>query len=244
MEWDSFTVKRTLSHVLAPEYTALAFALVGVALWIVRGKRRAGLCLVLFGGIYLLVACLPITGFLLYRSLENRTSGNVDMQNLIRRGVRNIVVMGDVRDGVDIWKKLPGATLIISSGPYARVMAREARKMGVPEEATVVETAARDTGEQAETIKGMIGEEPFVLSTWAVHMWRALKTFRAEGLDPIPAPNHPVRSPRSLKEAITPSYRGWFMTKIGVHEYVGALAVVLKSLVEGSKPLSDRVRNH
>jgi uncharacterized SAM-binding protein YcdF (DUF218 family) len=233
MDVDLYHAKKAVSALLFPQYTALVLAFVGVVLWLWRGRMRAGICLMLFSGFYYLAACLPVTGFLLYRSLECRYTAQPYQETLLRNGVRHVVVMGDIREGVEAWRKIPGATLILSSGEYARIMARQAREMGVPGEAIVLETKGRDTGEQAREIKAMLGEKPFVLSTWAVHMWRALKTFRAEGLDPIPAPNKPVSPPRSFREAVTPCHKGWFMTTVGIHEYVGTLILLLKTLVSG-----------
>ncbi len=231
MALDFYYLKKLVSALLLPQYTAIVIGFVGVVILLWRRKVGAGLFFIFVGAVYYPVACMPITGFLLCRSLELRTIGEPDPAKLIRDGVHYVVVMGNVREGVDIWNKIPGAIMVVSSGSYTNVMVRQALVMGVPKDRMITAAKGRDTVEQAREIKVLLGDKPFVLSTWSMHMWRSLKTFRVEGLDPIPAPNKPVAPPRSLRQAFTPSKSGWFSTTVGIHEYVGTLAVVLRGLL-------------
>ncbi len=97
-----------------------------------------------------------------------------------------MVVLGNVAEGVRVWRQFHGSTLVISSGSYTSVMKEHARAMGVPDEAMIVESEGRDTQEQAVKLKAILRGERFILSTWALHMPRTLLTFKSQGLESCP----------------------------------------------------------
>ena len=65
---------------------------------------------------------------------------------------------------------------------------RVARFMGVSGEDMIIESASKDTGEQARLIKPIVGTAPFVLVTSAIHMPRSMALFEKLGMSPIPGP--------------------------------------------------------
>ena len=97
-------------------------------------------------------------------------------------------------EGLRILGKLPSARLLVSGGcvfssvSEALVMKNTAVDMGVEESRIVLEDQSRDTFEQAERLKEILGTKPFILITSAFHMRRALSLFEKQGMQVIPAP--------------------------------------------------------
>lgn len=89
-----------------------------------------------------------------------------------------VVVSGGVGD--------PFATL----SPESKPMQAALQDAGVPADRILLEPASRNTYEQAVNLAPLLaahGIERFVLVTSSAHMWRALATFRGQGLYPIPS---------------------------------------------------------
>ena len=84
--------------------------------------------------------------------------------------------------------------------------------------------------QEAIAAKKLIGNKPFILVTSASHMKRALKFFKNEGLDPIPAPTNHLASIKN------PNYTGFFSTgslrksNIVWHEMLGLLWQKIKGI--------------
>ena len=82
-----------------------------------------------------------------------------------------------------------GDASIIGSGPKeALEMKRLARRLGVPEEAILIEDQSKTTYETALATKRLIGSASILLVTSASHIPRALGLFRKQGLDATPSP--------------------------------------------------------
>jgi uncharacterized SAM-binding protein YcdF (DUF218 family) len=87
-------------------------------------------------------------------------------------------------EGVRLYRKAPGARLIVAGGappghvPEAAAMAQVAEALGVSPQDILVEQVSRGTEGEARSVRPMVGEEPFVLVTDASHMPRAVALFR------------------------------------------------------------------
>lgn len=82
-----------------------------------------------------------------------------------------------------------GDASIIGSGPKEAIeMKRLARRLGVPEEAILIEDQSRTTYESAVATKRLLGQASILLVTSANHIPRALGLFRKQGLDVTPSP--------------------------------------------------------
>ncbi len=224
-----FALKKFLGQFLYPLNAWMAISFVGIILCLWKPKRIAGTALMLAGTVWLLVASLPATGFLLLRSLEARAGTEPDLREPAFHGIRYVVVLGNVAEGVRVWRQLRGSTLVISSGSYSRVMVARARAMGVPAEAMIVESEGRDTQEQAVKLKAILKRERFILSTWALHMQRTLLTFRRQGLDPVPAPTDFLSHIKPSARWFWPSASGMALTRLALHELAGTLWLLLQS---------------
>ena len=97
-------------------------------------------------------------------------------------------------EGIRILRLLPSARLLVSGGRVfsdiseAGLMKRAAMEIGADENRIVLEDKSRDTGDQAQKLKKVLGEKPFVLVTSAFHMKRAVYDFEKIGMHPVPAP--------------------------------------------------------
>ncbi|MGH7205386.1 MAG: YdcF family protein [Nitrospiraceae bacterium] len=82
-----------------------------------------------------------------------------------------------------------GDASVFGSGPKeALEMKRLARRLGVPDEAILIEDQSRTTYENAVATKRLIGSASILLVTSASHIPRALGLFRKQGLDATPSP--------------------------------------------------------
>ena len=97
-------------------------------------------------------------------------------------------------EGIRLHREIPGSKLLLMGGPVfddeseSVVMARAAQALGVDEKDIVTERRSRDTGDQADGARTIIGDTPFLLVTSASHMPRSMAFFKKTGTNPIPAP--------------------------------------------------------
>jgi uncharacterized SAM-binding protein YcdF (DUF218 family) len=132
--------------------------------------------------------------------------------------------------------------LILSSGQVsrhtqagARIDQRILMDLGVPANRIHIETASRDTAENAYYSQKICAREGYrhpILVTSAVHLPRAVRLFRAAGLEVLPVPAH-----RRTWEDHDFHWRGWLpsakaleATSTALHEYLGLLYYSIASL--------------
>ena len=130
--------------------------------------------------------------------------------------------------------RLTDPTLIISSAgvidplpylePNGRTMRDSLLRLGVPASLVVMETDSRTTREQAVIVGKMLASLPvdhLILVTSAIHMRRALASFRAVGIQPIPAvARDPFHVP-SRTNWWFPTEEGFAEGALAAHEVVG-----------------------
>ena len=130
--------------------------------------------------------------------------------------------------------RLAHPALIISSGgtpnprskerPSGTTMREALIGFGVPPDRIIVETGSRTTHDEAVIVAPMLrtaGAEQVILVTSEVHMRRSLGTFRAEGIDAIPAIARDVIRERTWTEWWLPSSEGLRLTQWNAHELLG-----------------------
>ena len=108
--------------------------------------------------------------------------------------------------------------------PAAEPMREALIAQGVPADRILVEARSMSTYQQAVILKEILSAESverFVLVTSRSHMWRALKTFQAQGLDPVPsaAPDHGEGS-KELRPAWLPHPAALEASKRAMREYL------------------------
>jgi uncharacterized SAM-binding protein YcdF (DUF218 family) len=230
-----FALKRLLGEFLNPLHAWVAISFLGIILCVWKPKHLAGTVLLLAGTAWLVIASLPVTGFFLLECIEARAGTVPDLRAPGYQGIRYVVVLGNVAEGVRLWRLLPGSTLVISSGSYTRVMVERAQAMGVPLASVITESEGRDTQEQAVRLKALLMRERFILSTWALHMQRTLLIFRRQGLDPVPAPTDFLSRAKPSAGLFLPSASGMSLTRLALHELVGTLWLLLNPSCEDAQ---------
>lgn len=115
-------------------------------------------------------------------------------------------------EGVRLHNKIPGSKLVLSGGKVFDAVAESetlekiAMSIGVKQEDIILESRSKDTADQAQLIKPIVGNDDFILVTSAVHMPRSMAMFKKLGMHPIPPPQ--VIRLRRVKAAILPVFPG------------------------------------
>ncbi|MBI1374440.1 MAG: YdcF family protein [Phycisphaera sp.] len=231
-----------------------ALATLGVMLrWV--GARRTGLALLIVAPLLLFVAASPYVAGALFESLESRYPP-IPVADTLHADV--IVVLGggvsaaypprlhpDLGSASD---RLAHAARLYHAGKAPRLilcdstsspMAELLGEWGVPNSAMVLETGSMNTHENAAFIADMIRSqriEGVLLVTSALHMRRALATFRAAGIDatPVPTDFEYVHAPnrRTFLSGVVPSAGALQSTQRALHEYGGYLYYQLRGWIK------------
>jgi uncharacterized SAM-binding protein YcdF (DUF218 family) len=123
------------------------------------------------------------------------------------------------------------ATLTDRNRPSGQTMAETLMTLGVPKERLLVETESRTTRHEAMVIKEMLSAHPVdhvVLVTSQFHMRRSVGTFKAAGIEVIPAI---VREPQSFDtwwEKLVPTDKGLKDSAMAAHEVLGIAAYAVR----------------
>ena len=113
---------------------------------------------------------------------------------------------------------------------HAVMQQKLAISLGVNKDDIILYLGTRDTEEEAQAGKKLLSHEPFILVTSASHMTRALKFFRNEGLNPIPAPTNHLASIQYLNYTDFFSSEALEKSRIVFHEYLGLVWQKIKGI--------------
>ena len=141
-------------------------------------------------------------------------------------------------EGIRHYRQLDGKAKIIVSGyhglydptEHAVMQKKLATSLGVDEADMILQLGTKDTQEEAQAGKKLLGSTPFILVTSASHMPRALKFFKDEGLTPIPAPTNHLGNKKNLDYTDFFSATALKKSHILFHEYLGLLWQKLKGI--------------
>lgn len=134
-------------------------------------------------------------------------------------------------EGVRIIRELPGSKMVICGGripdpvPNAHVVAAVARQIGVEPHRILIEDRPRDTFEEARYLKKVLGDQPFVLVTSAVHMKRAIRLFDSLNMRPMPAPTNFIfkHNSKLSNSSWFPSCGNMSLSQTVIYEWLGGL---------------------
>ena len=123
------------------------------------------------------------------------------------------------------------ARLILSGGAVfesfssAEIYARVAEKLGVLRSEMILVDTPKDTAEEAEQISRIVGDEPFLLVTSAVHTPRAVALFKKQGANPVPSPAdyRTTKGRASAPWGHFPSAENLETVRNAWHEYLGMI---------------------
>ena len=253
-----FLLKKIVVPFFYPVLLSLEILAAGLLLlWFTR-RQRAGKVMVTLGTGLLVFLSFSLGSYLLLAPLEHRYppllhppadssvkwivtlgGGSNSDPNLPVSSRLGEASLSRVLEGVRLYREMPGSKLILSGGvafgsqPEADLMAGICRILGVNPRDVILESASRDTDDQARLIKELVGRDKFILVTSASHMPRALALFKQRGLNPVPAPAgqlvtaNQVWDPRRL----FPDPRSLLKAEIAVHEYLGLAWVWLRGAI-------------
>lgn len=143
-----------------------------------------------------------------------------------------------LNEGIRHYHQLGRNAKIIVSGyhglydvtEHAVMQKRLAISLGIDENDLILHLGTRDTQEEAQVGKALLGDEPFILVTSASHMTRALNFFKQEGLNPIPAPTNHLSNRKYLNYTDFFSATALRKSHIVWHEYLGLIWQKIKGI--------------
>ncbi len=257
---------RLLWGLLNPATLLLLLLLAGPLL-LLLGRRRTGTsCVVAAAGLALAVAVTPLDRWLL-GPLERRFAqpdpmparidglvvlgGGLDMRSALAGPDSALTGAGDrLLAAARLARRYPEARLVYASGAQwpvpgavseAALAAGLLRDLGIADGRLVLEQRSRNTRENAVFARRLVDPAPgetWLLVTSAVHMPRALGSFRAAGWDLVPYPVDRLVVPASR---LDDGGLGWFdggladglvFVHIALREYVGLLGYRLLGYTE------------
>jgi uncharacterized SAM-binding protein YcdF (DUF218 family) len=136
-----------------------------------------------------------------------------------------------ITEGSRLLRALPDAKLVVSGPPvganpsHATVLARAAESLGVARGRVVFVDTARDTEDEANAVKKLVGDAPVALVTSAWHMPRAVGLFRHAGVTALPCPAGFLgnRNRDFRLDDLTWDSESLFRSNWAWHEYLGLL---------------------
>ena len=251
-----FILKKIIAAFLYPLPLSILLSFLGLYLLWFTTKQKTGKIVVSVGLAILALFSYSIITNRLLRPLERKydtfeiESSSVVPETVNKSVIEFVVVLGGghtsdpelplisqigkdslirLIEGIRIYRKYPGAKLILSGGAVfdpvseAEIMARVAREMGVPERDVILESKSQDTRDEALFIKPIVGNEPFVLVTSASHIPRSMALFKKLGMNPIPSPiGHSVKDRQGLSPSFFfPGSGSIRNAELAIHEYLG-----------------------
>ena len=227
-----FFLRKLIVALLAPSLWGYAALAAGVVLLLFARTRRAGRVVLAVGALWLVLLSLGIPFDAAGAWLEGRHQPLLELGGSEVQDVEWVVVLGGgqradprlpvsahlpeqalyrVVEGVRLHHALPGSRLLfvgfggIGREPAAEVGARLAMALGVDPSAIVVDNTPRTTGEEAQAVRALAGDDRVILVTTAVHMPRSVRLFARAGVSVIPAPTgHVTSARRSVRDLIVP----------------------------------------
>ena len=250
-----FLAKKVITFFVEPFGLILVSGLVGFYFLITRSSKKALIFLSLSFSL-LLFFSYPFIGNSLIQQLESQ----YEKYNYKDKSIEFIHVLGHGHydnnewplssqignsslkrtfEGIMIFKKLnnPHVKLIFTGyagkgndTSNAEINASIARITGIKDENIIINGKPKDTKEEAEFTKSIVGNKSFVLVTSALHMPRAMKLFKDFGLNPIPAPTD-FKGRSEIKLLSVPSIGSVTKASNAIHEYLGIAWTRLVSFV-------------
>jgi uncharacterized SAM-binding protein YcdF (DUF218 family) len=208
-----YVIAKVLGALVVPSRIALFLVLLGVAVAVLRPRRRLGVGLAAAGGVLLLVFSLPVVAGLLAAPLESRWAPYEAADG--PDAPRWIAVLGGgagggealpptsrltqgsvarMVEGLRVARRLDGARVVVSGGSVEELWSTAAAmrdamvELGLEPGRVRVVDGARTTAEEVAGLAALVGGEELVLVTAALHMPRAVYLAERAGLEVVPAP--------------------------------------------------------
>ncbi|OZG75500.1 hypothetical protein BTA51_01505 [Hahella sp. CCB-MM4] len=240
-----FLLKKLIGGWIKPlPFSLFLFMLGFLLLW--RGRKRAGLRLTATGLVIVLLCSNGLFARQLVMPLESQypayDSQPVDYVLVLgnyHRSAKGIpvtsVLEGDsmyrLTEGLRIARLNPEATLILSGYAFedpvsnAEAYRQVALALGINNGRIKLMEQTKDTGEELETVAGMVGNRPLALVTSAYHMPRSMALASKQQLNVVAAPAAHKNKPgvRSWLMDFIPSPSALELSHMAIHEYMGLI---------------------
>ena len=229
--------------IILPSHSVAILGFVGFCFLAVRRLRRIGTCLLVAGVSVYLVFSNGIVAAGLIGPLEYRYPPLLKLDEA--SGVHTAVVLTSFasddqsmplssRAGPSaVYRVLEALRLyadgrvteILISGDStaAAIMAELLVVAGVPDAMIIVDGGARSTLDSARRAENYVASSRVFLITSAGHMPRSVNSFRAEGIEAIPAPTDHKMPRDAFSASMMPSAYHLGVSDLAIHEYVGLL---------------------
>ena len=248
-----YIISKILGFFLVPSNVLIGIGLAGIVLTRSRFARAGTRFLIASVTLLVLIGVLPI-GTALTLPLEarfppwqpgqNAPTGIIVLGSAINPAIsagRGDVALTDAAEritaAVELARRYPNARVVYSGGngglsvsapPEAVYATRLIEELGVPRSRITLEGGSRSTAENAEFTAKLVLPKPgerWLLVTSAMHMPRAIGTFRKVG---FPVEAYPVdyrtAGPQDLWAIPGSLTDGVHLTDMAVHEWLGLLA--------------------
>ncbi|WP_419770386.1 MAG: ElyC/SanA/YdcF family protein [Candidatus Marinarcus sp.] len=232
-----FTLKKIISLFIMPISIGLILFLYGLLLLFTNSYKKAKVYLFASFVWFFLISFAPFSNALV-TPLENFypaiTSENPDVKYILLLG-------GDFErrgyEALRLYYKMDNIKIITSgyeganSISEAKVNAQKLLELGVAKENILIQEKPKDTRQEAQEVKNIVNDQPFILVTSALHMPRAMLLFKNEGLNPIAAPTDFISDEKySFYESIGAQYA--LNTQKAIHEYIGIVWSFFKDVIQ------------
>jgi len=227
---------------LSPGVFLFALIIAGVFLL----PRRVGKVLLVCGlFLYYILSITPVADFLL-ASLENK---HLQLQTSeIHKADTIVLLLGGQESSIlragealkiyhaRLQESGKGITIIISGtdafnsedNVQALIVQAFLSERGVSLEDILLEDKSRNTKENAQNAKNLVGSDPFFLVTSASHMPRALEAFRKVGTNPIAAPSDFKQQGKYTVLSFFPHPNNLTKVDLVLHEHAGMVFLKLQ----------------
>jgi uncharacterized SAM-binding protein YcdF (DUF218 family) len=239
--------------VLSPLSWAIALFLLLVVVW--RRLPRAPRYVAIVIEVLVVLSMTPLGANLLVRAVEARVpparhcappvpttivllSGGFDRppESVVDFSAVNAESLHRLFAAVDLWRRLPGSTLVIAGGgegniSQAALLARLAQRLGVVPGSIRVEPDSQTTWQNARNVAAM--SPPLPRRIWlvssALHLPRATGAFRHFGFDPCAWSSGSLYLPPGGPGYFIPQSSALEKAEFAIHEIVGGWIYALKA---------------
>lgn len=141
----------------------------------------------------------------------------------------DLKTLGRLIEGIRVFKQLPNSILVTSGyagknlGSQASVARRAAIALGVPKDRIHILETPSTTWEEVLAFQQTFGDKGIpIIATYAAHMPRAMKMFRAAGYEPIAAPtNFKIKCTGNKHGFTLPNVHSIRLMDTWLHEVLG-----------------------
>ena len=226
---------------IAPSSLMTWLFILAIGLYFYKDKKLSFVCGITAVSIYFVFGCGPVSQLLMskleyqYPQFQTSTSSTSHIDTIVvLTGSADLKPRTPISSHINkssayrllesrrIYQLFPQSKIIITGlGITPEALKKVLVSMDVEENSIIIEKQSATTYESATNLRDMLAEKSFVLITSAGHMPRAMDVFRAQGLNPVPAPTEYLSRENIFSPEYLPSPKHLMNSDLAVHEYFG-----------------------